>query len=177
MGATFSSPLSLPSLPQDVQTSVDQYATLFTGARTNIGSISSASSIESRQQNYKTLVENFYDLATDFYEYGWGQVRTREGGKEGVREEDVYRLLTVTFLSLFLPLSWQSFHFAPRWKGEAFMESIKRAEYHLSSRLGLKPGMRVLDIGCGVGGPMRNIAIFSGAKIDGVSINDYQVRK
>eukprot|EP00624_Nannochloropsis_granulata_P001411 evm.model.NODE_1688_length_16549_cov_34.402924.2 len=75
MGATFSSPLSLPSLPQDVQTSVDQYATLFTGARTNIGSISSASSIESRQQNYKTLVENFYDLATDFYEYGWGQVK------------------------------------------------------------------------------------------------------
>ncbi|GAB5033101.1 delta-24-sterol methyltransferase [Nannochloropsis oceanica] len=127
---------------KDVQTSVDQYATLFTGARTKIGSISSAGSIESRQQNYKTLVGNFYDLATDFYEYGWGQ----------------------------------SFHFAPRWKGEAFRESIKRAEYHLSSRLGLKPGMRVLDVGCGVGGPMRNIAIFSGAKIDGISINEYQVK-
>ena len=55
------------------------------------------------------------------------------------------------------------------------MESIKRAEYHLCSCLGLKPGMRVLDVGCGVGGPMRNMAIFSGAKIDGVSINEYQV--
>jgi SAM-dependent methyltransferase len=55
------------------------------------------------------------------------------------------------------------------------VESIKRAEYHLCSRLGLKPGMRVLDLGCGVGGPMRNMAIFSGAKIDGVSINEYQV--
>ena len=72
---TFSFHLLLLFFHQDVQTSVDQYATLFTGARTKIGSISSAGSIESRQQNYKTLVGNFYDLATDFYEYGWGQVR------------------------------------------------------------------------------------------------------
>jgi sterol 24-C-methyltransferase len=57
------------------------------------------------------------------------------------------------------------------------MESIKRAEYHLCSRLGLKPGMRALDVGCGVGGPMRNMAIFSGAKIDGITINQYQVRR
>lgn len=55
------------------------------------------------------------------------------------------------------------------------MESIKRAEYHLANRLGLRPGMRVLDVGCGVGGPMRNIAIFSGANIQGITINQYQV--
>jgi ubiquinone/menaquinone biosynthesis C-methylase UbiE len=34
----------------------------------------------------------------------------------------------------------------------------------------------VLDVGCGVGGPMRNIAAFTGADITGVTINDYQVR-
>ena len=28
----------------------------------------------------------------------------------------------------------------------------------LSHKLGLKEGMRVLDVGCGVGGPMRTIA-------------------
>eukprot|EP00952_Eustigmatos_sp_NYUAD-ZCMA_P013751 54271-Eustigmatos_ZCMA.PRE.1 len=56
------------------------------------------------------------------------------------------------------------------------MESIKRTEYHLCSRLGMKPGMRALDVGCGVGGPMRNMAIFSGSHIDGISINQYQVR-
>lgn len=35
---------------------------------------------------------------------------------------------------------------------------------------------KVLDVGCGVGGPMRNIASFTGADITGVTINDYQVR-
>lgn len=77
----------------------------------------------------------------------------------------------------FYEYGWgQSFHFGPRWKGEGFVESIKRAEYHLCSRLGMKPGMRALDVGCGVGGPMRNMAIFSGAQIDGITINQYQVR-
>lgn len=106
-----------------------------------MGAISTDESIEHRRSQYQTMITNFYDLVTDFYEYGWGQ----------------------------------SFHFGPRWKGEGFMESIKRAEYHLCSRLGMKPGMKVLDVGCGVGGPMRNMAIFSGSNIDGISINQYQV--
>jgi len=121
---------------------VDQYADLFSGARQEVGKISSDESIEGRREKYDLMVESFYDLVTDFYEYGWGQ----------------------------------SFHFGPRWKGEGFVESVKRAEYHLCSRLGMKPGMRALDVGCGVGGPMRNMAIFSGARIDGVTINQYQVR-
>jgi sterol 24-C-methyltransferase len=37
--------------------------------------------------------------------------------------------------------------------------------------------MRVLDVGCGVGGPAREIARFSGANIVGISINDAQVAK
>jgi sterol 24-C-methyltransferase len=41
--------------------------------------------------------------------------------------------------------------------------------------MGLKPGMRVLDVGCGVGGPAREIAQFSDAQIIGVNNNQYQV--
>ena len=33
------------------------------------------------------------------------------------------------------------------------------------------------DIGCGVGGPARNIARYSGAEITGLNINDYQLKK
>lgn len=33
------------------------------------------------------------------------------------------------------------------------------------------------DIGCGVGGPARNIALHSGAEITGLNINDYQIKK
>jgi len=33
------------------------------------------------------------------------------------------------------------------------------------------------DIGCGVGGPAKNIASYSGAEITGLNINDYQIKK
>ena len=28
---------------------------------------------EKRKEHYDTLASNFYDLVTDFYEYGWGE--------------------------------------------------------------------------------------------------------
>ena len=37
-------------------------------------------------------------------------------------------------------------------------------------KLGLKRGMKVLDMGMGVGGPMRNIARFSGADVFGMTL-------
>lgn len=121
--------------------SIEDYENMFAGARQSTGAITSEESIEVRKQKYNTMVNHFYNLVTDFYEYGWGQ----------------------------------SFHFAPRFHNETFMESIKRAEYFLCSRLGLKPGHKVLDVGCGVGGPMRNMCVFSGASIEGITINQYQV--
>src|SRR3954462_8452552 len=90
-------------------------------------------SLEGRKAQYATMVNDYYDLVTDFYEYGWGQ----------------------------------SFHFAPRHKGESFEASLARHELYLAHVLGLKPGMKVLDVGCGVGGPMRAIARFSGATVVG----------
>jgi len=60
--------------------------------------------------------------------------------------------------------------------GETFVESIKRAEYYLALRAGLTADKKAIDVGCGVGGPMRNIQQFTGADITGVTINDYQVR-
>ena len=49
------------------------------------------------------------------------------------------------------------------------------ASYFLYVPTHLSEGTRVLDVGCGVGGPARNIARFSGAEITGVTINEYQV--
>lgn len=98
---------------------------------------------EARHEGYTKLVNHYYDLVTDFYEFGWGQ----------------------------------SFHFATRRRGESFDESIRRHEHYLASRLGLRTGQRVLDVGCGVGGPMRNIAHFSGASVVGINNNDYQIER
>jgi SAM-dependent methyltransferase len=40
----------------------------------------------------------------------------------------------------------------------------------LLSRLDIKPGMDVLDIGCGIGGPARTIALGTGARVTGVDL-------
>jgi sterol 24-C-methyltransferase len=47
----------------------------------------------------------------------------------------------------------------------------------MAHALGLKPGMVVADIGCGVGGPLMEIARFSGAKIVGVNNNACQLER
>ena len=92
---------------------------------------------------YTAMVESFYDLITDFYEYGWGR----------------------------------SFHFAPAKDGASFEEAITGHQHYLGEALGLKPGMRVLDVGCGVGGPQRALAKRFGATIVGLNISEYQLEK
>ena len=98
-------------------------------------------SVEGRNAAYVDLVNSYYNLATDFYEWGWGQ----------------------------------SFHFAEKLAGENFLQSIARHEYYLPMRLGVEPSDHVLDCGCGIGGPLRNIGQFTGARVTGVTLNQYQV--
>jgi sterol 24-C-methyltransferase len=63
----------------------------------------------------------------------------------------------------FYEWGWgSSFHFAYRLKGECFAESMRRHEYYLASWLGLPPRSKVLDLGCGIGGPTRNIGRVTG---------------
>lgn len=52
-----------------------------------------------------------------------------------------------------------------------------RHEHYLAHMMSLRPGMRVLDVGCGVGGPAKEIAIFSGCTVVGLNNNGYQVNK
>ena len=99
--------------------------------------------LESRRSDYKQFTNLYYDLVTDFFEYGWGK----------------------------------SFHFAPRVPGESFKASLARHEHHMAHRLGLRPGMVVADLGCGIGGPLLEIARFSGAKVVGVNSNAYQLER
>ncbi|KIJ98782.1 hypothetical protein K443DRAFT_133298 [Laccaria amethystina LaAM-08-1] len=71
----------------------------------------------------------------------------------------------------------QSFHFSRFYKGEAFLASLARHEHYLASQMTLRPGMRVLDVGCGVGGPAREIAQFSDCTIVGLNNNDFQIQR
>ena len=94
-----------------------------------------------RKSGYHDLVTDYFKLATDFYEYGWGK----------------------------------SFHFAPRHANEGFEASLTRHQHFIAHKLGLQPGMRVADMGCGVGGPLREIIGFTGANVVGINISSYQL--
>lgn len=98
---------------------------------------------ESRAATATTLVNEYYDIVTDFYEYGWGQC----------------------------------FHFATRFEGESFGESLARHEHYLVAKGQFTEKHRILDLGCGVGGPARNITRFCGARVTGVNNNAYQISR
>ncbi|MCJ1399594.1 Delta(24)-sterol C-methyltransferase [Xylographa trunciseda] len=70
-----------------------------------------------------------------------------------------------------------SFHFCRFAYGEPFNQAIARHEHYLAHMMGLKDGMKVLDVGCGVGGPAREIAKFAGVNIVGLNNNDYQIER
>jgi sterol 24-C-methyltransferase len=111
---------------------------------------------DKRREHYTKTTETFYNLITDFYEYGWGH----------------------------------SFHFAPRYEGEDFHASIRRYEHYVASQLGIKTPWnanstdpkkmpRVLDVGCGIGGPMRAVAKFFKyrVRITGVNITQEHINR
>ncbi|KAJ9178772.1 hypothetical protein P3X46_010629 [Hevea brasiliensis] len=69
----------------------------------------------------------------------------------------------------------QSFHFSPSVPGKSHRDATRLHEELAVDQLNVKPGDRVLDAGCEVGGPMRAIAAHSGASVVGITINEYQV--
>ena len=130
--ATRSKPRTLADLaPEEVKSTFVGYTEIYDAG------------LERRKEHYRSFVNRYYDLATDFYEFGWGQ----------------------------------SFHFAPRRRGESFKASLVRHQNFLAERLSLRPGMQVLDIGCGVGGPMGNLARHFGASFVGINNNAYQIER
>ncbi|KAI8016076.1 24-methylenesterol C-methyltransferase 2 [Camellia lanceoleosa] len=59
----------------------------------------------------------------------------------------------------------QSFHFSPSLLGKSDREATRVHEEMAVDLLKINPGSRILDAGCGVGGPMRAIASHSESPI------------
>ncbi|KCV67942.1 hypothetical protein H696_05667 [Fonticula alba] len=106
--------------------------------------------VETRTTSYANLTNSYYDLVTSFYQFGWGE----------------------------------SFHFAntlPQGK-EKLAQACQRHQHQLVAQLRLphlagSPEAKqqlLLDVGCGIGGPMREIARFTGARVIGINNNEHQ---
>ena len=78
--------------------------------------------------------------------------------------------------SEFMQFGWnESLHFAPLARDESLEESIVRHQRLMIEKLGLREGMVVVDVGCGVGGPMRRVARESGARVVCINNNELQL--
>jgi len=127
---------------------------------------------------YAFLFETSVDVESTIDEYN--SLHNDKKNDEKVRKSK-YMLLVNAYYNVstvFYEWGWgASFHFAQRLNGETFNESIKRHEYFLASHLRINEGDKLIDLGCGIGGPLRNIAKFTGARITGVNNNAYQIRR
>lgn len=52
-----------------------------------------------------------------------------------------------------------------------------RHEHYLAAKVGITENSTVLDVGCGIGGPAREICRFTDCNIVGLNNNDYQIER
>ena len=78
----------------------------------------------------------------------------------------------------FMVFGWgESLHFAPLSPRESLEDSKIRHQRLMIAKLELRKGMTVIDVGCGIGGPMRRVVGEAGVRVVGVNSNEIQLEK
>ena len=78
----------------------------------------------------------------------------------------------------FMVFGWsESLHFAPLSPRESLEDSQARHQRLMIAKLELQEGMNVIDVGCGIGGPMRRVAREAGVRVVGVNNSEVQLEK
>ena len=78
----------------------------------------------------------------------------------------------------FMVFGWsESLHFAPLSPRLSLEESQIRHQRQIIDSLQLEAGMAVIDVGCGIGGPMRRVVREAGVRVLGVNINEHQLER
>ena len=71
----------------------------------------------------------------------------------------------------------ESLHFAPLTPGESLEDAKIRHQRLMIAKLELQEGMTVIDVGCGVGSPMRRVVCEAGVRVVGVNNNEIQLQR
>lgn len=96
---------------------------------------------------------------------------SREGNHKAMVQA-YYHLITTTYRQFW----GDSYHFALFAGSETREEALVETEKMIARNGGFEPGMKVLDVGCGLGGPALTIAEYSGARVTGLDIYEPHVR-
>lgn len=119
---------------------------------------------------------NIVRRVNDFY--GWMDRAATENVDASVYDHTATVKDYYDLCGEFMVFGWgDSLHFAPLTPQESLEESIVRHQRLMIAKLELQEGMTVVDIGCGVGGPMRRVARESAVRVVGINNNEIQIKK
>ncbi|KAL7271344.1 Delta(24)-sterol C-methyltransferase [Rhizina undulata] len=113
----------------------------------------------------------------EYFKFWDGKGAGQETEQDMAERVESYATLTRHYYNLATDLYENGWDFCRFYPGEPFYQAIARHEHYLAHMMGLREDMKVLDVGCGVGGPAREICRFSGANIVGLNNNDYQIER
>ena len=78
----------------------------------------------------------------------------------------------------FMAFGWgDSLHFAPLSPRESVEDAKIRHQRLMIAKLELREGMSVVDVGCGIGGPMRRVVREAGVRVTGINYSKIQMEK
>lgn len=129
-----------------------------------------------KEKNGQSAWENFASSWSSGHkqaEGGVGAGNMHDPSKAASVTNDFYSFVTDIY-----EWGWgASFHFAPKLWSHDWKAGEAAQEVRIAHMLRAAPGMKILDVGCGVGGPMRIIAASTGAHVTGITISEYQVER
>ena len=112
------------------------------------------------------VANSFYNLATEFYEYGWG-----DSFHFGYRAAHEPHSKAPSSPLPSRPLALTPVRRLPTH------QAIDNSQTFVAQKLGVTDMDRVLDMGCGIGGPLRGVVRATGANVTGLTINKHQIKR
>lgn len=114
------------------------------------------------------------------YKQTWGKNdprnTTQEERYERAAKAQIYSNAYNDFTTDMYVAGWSDhFHFCRFQPNETITEGLIRHEIFLAMMCEMKPGMKILEIGCGLGTPARTLAALTGASVTAVNLNKYQL--
>ena len=107
---------------------------------------------------------------------GWTE-RVEDAGPTGYDHTETVKEY-YDLCSEFMVFGWgESLHFAPLSPRESLEDSKIRHQRLMIAKLELRKDMTVIDVGCGIGGPMRRVVREAGVRVVGVNSNEIQLEK